>query len=430
MFARLSRGELPGDLFGTPVTVALVADEDSFDDVWTPRLYAAGADFDHIRHIESEDGWAVDLSEDRDKLKLAASLENVRVLYLDALLDNLGVGVDDWRNKQVRRALQPVRTLAAEFSIAALGSMHPNKRADTFRQLVSGTSAFNAVSRSSLLLAEHPDDEQRRVLVRGKGNLSMAPRAIEFEIGSVGFTHHGDQFNAPHANDFGESDLTVDDLIAVTTPMRPAGEARTTARELIAHALADGQWHEAAPIFTTCNEQGINDRAARRAAEDIGIDRDRRGFPSTSWWRLAHTGHTTPSETAVRSGLSVRCAETVTERTPDTTDNTNTFQFTTPDTPDAPDSENTQRNGVRCARDGDTTPQGSSPSQPKSDDTTDRTLTTKDNPAPTTNPLIADVQSHTDIAHSDANEPLGIHIADPEDELQRITAKFGSGVAA
>ena len=109
-------------------------------------------------------------SEDAERLKLAADLEHVRVLFLDALLDVLGVGVDDWRSKQVRHALQPLRALAREFDIAVVGAMHPNKRADSFRQLVSGASAFNAVSRSSLLLAAHPDNEDRRVLVRGKGN--------------------------------------------------------------------------------------------------------------------------------------------------------------------------------------------------------------------------------------------------------------------
>jgi hypothetical protein len=177
--ARLTRGELPGDLHGEPITVAVIADEDSFDCVWIPRLHAAGADLAHVRHLEREDGWAIDLSEDHERLTLAAELEYVRVLFLDALLDNLGTGVDDWRSKPVREALQPLGQLARERDIAVIGSMHPNKRADSFRQLMSGSIAFNAISRSSLLLAEHPDEADRRVLVRGKGNLSVTPPAVE-----------------------------------------------------------------------------------------------------------------------------------------------------------------------------------------------------------------------------------------------------------
>ena len=53
--------------------------------------------------------------------------------------------------------------------MAILASLHPNKGTrGNFRDLVSGSHAFNAQSRSSLLLAQHPDDERRRVLVRGE----------------------------------------------------------------------------------------------------------------------------------------------------------------------------------------------------------------------------------------------------------------------
>ncbi len=114
--ARLTRGELPGDLHGKPVAVAVIADEDSFDCVWTPRLHAAGADLAHVRHLEREEGWTIDLGKAHERLTLAAELEYVRVLFLDALLDNLGTGVDDWRSKPVREALQPLGQLARDFA--------------------------------------------------------------------------------------------------------------------------------------------------------------------------------------------------------------------------------------------------------------------------------------------------------------------------
>jgi AAA domain len=347
MFARLSRGELPGDLAGKPAVVGIIADEDSFDGVWTPRLHAAGADFDHIRHIEREDGWAIDLGEDRERLKLAADLERVRVLFLDALLDNLGVGVDDWRSKQVRHALQPLRTISREFDIAVVGSMHPNKRGETFRQLVSGAGAFNQVSRSSLLLAEHPDDEARRVLARGKGNLSGSPAAVEFDIDSYQFEANGYRFDVPKAVNFTESDLAVDDLIRAAAPPPPAGEARTAARDLIAAALADGDWHPAAPIITECAEHEVHERAARRAARDIGIEHERRGFPAASWWRIVQSGHqsghTPASAHAVRSGRTVRTENVAQIGSPDSADTPSNSE----DRQDRQDNTHTSRTAVR-----------------------------------------------------------------------------------
>jgi hypothetical protein len=202
LIARLTRGELPGDLYGKPAGAAVIGDEDSFDGVWTPRLYAAGADLDRVVQVERPDGGFVNLRDDRDELAAVVRAEGLVVVYFDQLLDNLGVDVDDWRTKQVREALQPLRAIARELEIASLGSMHPNKRADNFRQLVSGAVAFNAVSRSSLLLAQHPDDETRRVAVVGKGNLARRPASVEFVLAEEHFTANGHDFKVPVAQDF------------------------------------------------------------------------------------------------------------------------------------------------------------------------------------------------------------------------------------
>ena len=202
LIARLTRGELPGDLYGEPAGAAVIGDEDSFDGVWTPRLYAAGADLARVVQVERPDGGFVNLREDRDQLAAVVKGEGLAVLYFDQLLDNLGVEVDDWRTKQVREALQPLRSIARELNIAALGSLHPNKRGDTFRQLVCGAVAFNAVSRSSLLLAHHPDDQTRRVAVVGKGNLARRPASVEFVLAEHSFTANGHTFTVPVARDF------------------------------------------------------------------------------------------------------------------------------------------------------------------------------------------------------------------------------------
>src|SRR5438105_298004 len=70
----------------------------------------------------------------------------------------------------VREVLRPLRRVAADTDVAVVGLLHPTKAGGSFRQVVAGSHQFNAVSRSSLLLAVAPDDEKRRVLVRGKGN--------------------------------------------------------------------------------------------------------------------------------------------------------------------------------------------------------------------------------------------------------------------
>ena len=121
------------------------------------------------------------------------------------------------------------------------------------------------------------------MIVRGKGNLSVPPPALEFTIKSHLFTANGHNFDVGQAVGFAESTITIDDLL---NPPPPAGEARTSARDLIMRELIDGDWHDAAGIIELCAEREIGKRAAQRAAKDIGIETRKQGFPATTSWRL------------------------------------------------------------------------------------------------------------------------------------------------
>jgi hypothetical protein len=297
VIARLTRGELPGDLKGQPVGVGVLGDEDSFADVWTPRLHAAKADLARVVQIERPDGGFVEVGEDREKLSLVIKERGLRVLFFDQLLDNLGVGVDDWRQKAVRESLQPIRALARELDIVTLGSLHPNKRADSFRQLVSGASSFNAVSRSSLLLAQHPDDESRRVLARGKGNLSQTPESVEFELAEERFNANGYEFKVPVARGFKAGDLTVDDLMGNDAPREEHSKIAEACEIIEALLPRDGGWHPAKPIKEACAADGVDDRMAKRAKERLGIEHRRAAafHAGTEWrWPTQGTAQDTP----------------------------------------------------------------------------------------------------------------------------------------
>jgi AAA domain len=338
--ARLTHGELPGDYRGKPIGVGIIGDEDSFDQVWTPRLHAAGADLSRVVQIEHPDSGFVNLKEDRDKLAAVVRDEGLGFLYLDALLDNLGVGVDDWRNKQVRDALQPARALARELDIAVLGCLHPNKHAESFRQLVSGASAFNAVSRSSLLLAEHPEDESRRVLVRGKGNLSATPEAIEFTLAGHVFSANGHVFDVPIARDFTPGTLVLADLIGDERAVREHSKTRDAVEIIEALLPKGGDWHPAKPIFEACAGEEIDERTANRAKQRLRLEHRRAStFHAPVEWRWPITPDTDQTYlNGVRSVGSVRSGESP---------NSGTL-----DTQDTPDVESTRRECVRTGENG------------------------------------------------------------------------------
>lgn len=132
LIARLRYGDLPGNFRHEPVMVGIVADEDSFNDVWTPRLYAVGADLSFVRHIEHPQEGYLNLSNDREALEIAVDLDGFKVVYFDQLLDNLDALVDEYKQKAVRHALRPLRRIGRDFDIAVLAGLHPNKRAGSF----------------------------------------------------------------------------------------------------------------------------------------------------------------------------------------------------------------------------------------------------------------------------------------------------------
>jgi hypothetical protein len=292
MMARWSHGELAGDYEGTPINVGILGDEDSFDDVWTPRLHAAGADLGRMLQIERPDGDVVHIGEDRDKLVALVKAKEIKVLIYDQLLDNLDFDPTGGnQQKAIRDALRPARSLALELDIAVIGALHPNKRARTFRELIAGSVAFNAVSRSSLLLTEHPDDESRRVLVRGKGNLSQAPPSFEFDLGSYVFEANGDLFSVPQVRDVTEGILSVDELVGVDPPKVDHSKIGKACSIIEDGLPRDGQWHPSRPLIEACEKEKINERTAKRARVKLGLEYQRtETMPASVNWRWPTEG--------------------------------------------------------------------------------------------------------------------------------------------
>ena len=267
LIARATRGELAGSLEGTPTRVLIVGDEDSFDSVILPRLYAAGADFAQVDELCDEASEVLDIRRDAEQLRELIRAGDYSFVYVDSLLDVLAVDTDDWRSKPVRDALRPLRRAARDLNVCVLGALHPNKgQRSSFRDLVSGTHAFNASSRSSLLLAQHPDDEGRRVLVRGKGNLSAPPPSFEFAVEGRNLEINGHGFSLPVVADEDDGDLAVEDMLK---PERPAPVRENLADQL--DALGTGEIQSRAELAHALGRES-DDRSVGRALDQLEED--------------------------------------------------------------------------------------------------------------------------------------------------------------
>jgi hypothetical protein len=186
--ARVSTGRPwpDGSPSGEPANVLLLSAEDGLSDTIRPRLDALRADVRRVRALEivvsadrTERG--VQLS-DVEALEAAVTAANARVVIIDPLGAYLG-DTDSHRDADVRARLAPITRLAERKRFALVAVMHLGKstqRAAVYRP--GGSIAFTASARVVLAVAQHPDRDDRRVLLTIKNNLSSPPPALSYTM--------------------------------------------------------------------------------------------------------------------------------------------------------------------------------------------------------------------------------------------------------
>jgi hypothetical protein len=300
MIARLTRGELPGEFEGKPVNVLVVAGEDGIEDTWKPRLDLAGADSTRVGFLALDDlpdDW--NLHGGIDALRGAATDTGARVVFIDAALDHMppGKGGEGINSPTfIRAAFKPLKRLVRDLDLVGLFSMHPPKtKSAEFRDLVQNSQAFGAIPRVGLLFtwhpqdAELPNDQRRRVLVRGKGNLGRDPGALEFRVVGQRYEHDDGQVGDREVVvDVGPSDVTMADRAPEKTLGAREPNKTERAAEYMRDALAGGDWRPAAPIIDALRSQGLgSDSVITEARRKAGVKYQRaRERGARSEWRI------------------------------------------------------------------------------------------------------------------------------------------------
>lgn len=177
MVARVTTGTLHGAYYGRPRCVIYAATEDSWEMTIVPRLIAAGADLDRVFHVS-----VVDYEDMHARLTLPSDISllgkgirdhDVALVVMDPLLSLISEGVNDYRAREVRSALEPLVTLADQTRATLLGLAHFTKGAGTDPlMLVSGSAAFGQLVRCALAFARDEEaDEPAYVMSTIKSNL-------------------------------------------------------------------------------------------------------------------------------------------------------------------------------------------------------------------------------------------------------------------
>ena len=290
--ARLTRGQLDGDVWGEPAAVLLSTAEDSLPQVIRPRLEAAGADLRRVEILRARRDDALgtlSLPQDVAMLEETCRATHARLLWIDPLVAHIPAQADGYRDQHMRRILAPLAGLAERTQCAVLAIMHLSKReTDTALNKINGSIAFGAAARSVLLLAADPTDPEgpTRVLAHPKCNVGPLAPALRLKLeGRHVEATDGTPLRTSGIVWMGEApDIRTADLVrhdARPTSAPALGDAEDVLKEI----LADGP-KTARDVYIELRKAGVTKDTAKRAKQSLRIRSSKQGFQGEWMWSL------------------------------------------------------------------------------------------------------------------------------------------------
>jgi hypothetical protein len=270
--ARLTRGELPGDLYGMPSSVLILSYEDVWKTTLKPRLEVADADVELVRFLRCRDrGRVIDLTRDLPDIEAIVRENKAKLLVIDPLVAGMPAGeVNSHREQDVRSVLAPIAALAEQAEMSMLGLGHLTKSATRAILAAGGSVGFAGAARSMLLFGLDLDDARgtygpARVLAHVKTNVGARRPSLRV---SVGLALTAKLIQTSQAAIGEECDFTADDLVGKDSRRETPKERAT---KFLRELLADGP-HPAQEVLDLAAENGIAQRTLKRVKDEIGVE--------------------------------------------------------------------------------------------------------------------------------------------------------------
>lgn len=294
--AKLSRGELEGDVT-EPASTLILSVEDDWETVMVPRLMAARADLDYILKFDvesyvAESGESFEtkavLPLDVDGISDIVREHNVKLIVFDPaqsfMTGDPNKGID------VRRSFEPISQIAQSHDLAVLLIAHFNKDSGSVGSKLSGSHAWRDLTRSYWGFAAD-EDSGKRVFSQDKGNYSKTTGAsFEFDIVDTPVEIDGRLEGLGAVGNIQKTDVTVGDIISREVEAAPSG-LDECAGWLLAFLDEEPFEKARAQIIAAGKKEGFALRTIERAKAKIGAGDYRSGFGGAGFWthpRIAH----------------------------------------------------------------------------------------------------------------------------------------------
>jgi hypothetical protein len=286
--------------------VLIVSYEDPVDLVLRPRLLAAGADLELVHELYVDvDGVAgiegVVLPTDLAALEQQVEATSARMVAIDPIVAAVDISLDAHKDQHVRHVLAQLTTIAERRDCAVPIVGHLNKAPSTDAYLrVANSAAFWNASRSVVLLTADPssDDDRLRLVCQRKANWARERPVQRWRLDSATVSDSGYELETSRIVFIEDADdIDPDTILASSRPRRD--DRLDEAVAFLEETLADGDWHDSVGLVKLAGGRRFSERTLRRAAlEELQVEHERRGFPSSTWWRLSSHAKTFPNDLA------------------------------------------------------------------------------------------------------------------------------------
>jgi hypothetical protein len=300
--ARLSRGlPLPDGTQHAPCGTLLVMPEDGAGDTIRPRLENAGADLSRIGLIQTltdpEDGLEMmpTIPDHITNLEDAIDALGARLLVIDPLLGCMGDGVNEYRDKEVRRAMAPLISMCERKDVALVCLLHVTKAVSgNAKHRGNASVAFMNLSRSTLYAAADPDIPGCFVLAQSKTNLGPLAPSLRYRLEGCPNGHARVGWEGVSAH-------TADSLDAQGGNTEERSELHD-AEEFLREVLADGPLLYSG-IIKLARGAGIAERTLKRAKATLRVESKKARTQDGQWtWQLPPDRPEPPPPKAAEGG--------------------------------------------------------------------------------------------------------------------------------
>jgi hypothetical protein len=295
--AKLTRGEsILGSPAIEPANVAILSYEDDPSDTVKPRILAQGGNPKRIYVLRGiiENGDCDSesppvLPNDLPEFEALIRKRRTKLAIIDPLSAALSERTDSHNDSSVRRVMAKLAAVAERTGACILGIRHLAKSGHAKAITAGGGSiAFNAAARVVILVAEHPEDadkkqhERRRVMATVKNNISPHRDSQVFEVVAR------DRRSAPRIRWLGKADFTADELNQFRSAA-VSGETLTDFKqccEWLGEQLGNGEVPQKDVVREGRKAGRWKEATLRRALKRIGGISKQKKFAGAYFWGL------------------------------------------------------------------------------------------------------------------------------------------------